>query len=364
MKLSRALKNKRFLLIIEDVRESIDFDKIGVPAPSNGSKMVITSRSGQGPAYMVRLEEGNDDGELNKEEVWTLFHDESIDVAANLPKHSGLFTGDTVIQCFYYAMLFPPKERVDGDRLIEYWKLEGFMDDLPQHFQLKEKESTIRELGNALLKELAQKCMLLVTPKSVQSLNIEELTGIDSLEGSSSYHVKVESHIRDMIDSRRFLVRFGMSSEEPSNAPNLADIERISLLKDDIERLLQKTGSHPPNCPKLCTSFFRGSSPPLKVIPYSFFQCMPLIRVLHLSYCLITSLSSSISCLHNLRSLELIFCGELEALPSFTQAWKNLVVLDLSGTPLVMIVEASFQNMQIPSTLAYPKCLENDPSLI
>ncbi|XXG84236.1 hypothetical protein AAC387_Pa10g1792 [Persea americana] len=69
MKVSRALKNKRFLLIIEDVRESIDFDKIGVPAPSNGSKMVITSRSGQGPAYMVRLEEGNDDGELNKEEV-------------------------------------------------------------------------------------------------------------------------------------------------------------------------------------------------------------------------------------------------------------------------------------------------------
>ncbi|XXG59508.1 hypothetical protein AAC387_Pa04g1579 [Persea americana] len=67
----RALKNQRFLIILEDVWERVYLDKIGVPNPSNGSKIIITSRSGQGFKHMVRLEEGKgeDEEELRKEEV-------------------------------------------------------------------------------------------------------------------------------------------------------------------------------------------------------------------------------------------------------------------------------------------------------
>lgn len=365
-RISTALENKRFLLIVEDVWEFINLNKIGVPTASNGSKIVITSRNGQGPAYVERLEQGKDAEELKEEEVWTLFRDESIDAVANLPKYSSFLGGDTVLECFYYALLFPLEEGADGDRLIEYWRSEGFMDGLPQHSQPEEKEMTMKivELGNALLKELAERCMLLVIPRTTQSLGIEELVEIDSLEGSSSYHVKVESHIREMIDSRRYLVRFDSSFKEASEALYL---KRISLLENDADILIQGPDSFRLKCPELSTLFLHGSSQ-LRAIPNSFFQFTPKLRVLHLSHLPMNSLFSLISCLQNLRLLELIYCGDLEALPSFSEAWEKLEVLDLNGAPLRKMEETSFQNMQCrrrldissalnPTRLSFSGCL-------
>lgn len=151
---------------MEDVWERVNLKMMGVPIPSKGSKIIITSRSGQGirkmvdhqviirslPGQgirkMVRLEEGKgeDEEELSKEEVWALFRDESIDVAANLPNYSGLLTGNIVLECFYCASLFPPSERKPASRLIEYWRLEGFMDDLLQRSWTEEEETTVNLL--------------------------------------------------------------------------------------------------------------------------------------------------------------------------------------------------------------------------
>ncbi|RWR73961.1 disease resistance protein RPS2 [Cinnamomum micranthum f. kanehirae] len=348
----KALENKRFMLIVEDVWESIDFSKVGVPTPTNGSKLVITARSMQRLPNMEvrRLEEGKDDEELAKEEVWTLFRDESSDIAANLPSYSGLFTMDFVLEFFCYVSLFPPDVGVDGDRLIECLMLEGFMDDLLQVFESDDIEMKIKEMGNALLKELAKRCMLLVTPNPTNTQfaapSVEELVENYSLEGSSSYHVEMEPHIRDMIDSPKFLVRFDSGSENTFEAKNLEDTERIALSEDSTERLFQGPNVPPPNCPKLSTLFIRGAYYHLQVIPDSFFQFMSRLRILHLSYVRITSLSSSISFLSNLRSLELRGCGDLEALPSFSQVWGKLGVLNLNETPLRKIQETSFQNMQ------------------
>lgn len=151
-RISRALENTRFLLIVEDVWESIDFSKVGVPTPTNGSKLVITARSMQRLSNMGvnvrRLEEGKDDEELTKEEVWTLFCDESSDIAANLPNYSGLFTMDFVLEFFCYVSLFPPDAGVDGDRLIECLKLEGFR--MTHFIFLSQKtQMKIGEMGNA-----------------------------------------------------------------------------------------------------------------------------------------------------------------------------------------------------------------------
>ena len=192
--------------------------------------------------------------------------------------------------------------------------------------------------------------MLLVTPNPTNTHftapSVEELVENYSLEGSSSYLVEMEPHIRDMIDSPKFLVRFDSGSKNTFEAKNLEDTERIALSEDSTERLFQGPNVPPPNCPKLSTLFIRGASNPLQVIPDSFFQFMSQLCVLHLSYVRITCLSSSISCLSNLRSLELIDCGDLEALPSFSQVWGKLEVLNLNKTPLRKIEETSFQNMQ------------------
>lgn len=372
----RTLQNKRFLLTLEDVWECVNLKKIGVPAPSNGSKIVITSRSGQGVKDMVRLEEGKDEEELTKEEVRTLFRDESMDVAANLPNYSGLLTGDIVLECFYYASLFNPSEEIDVKRLIKYWRLEGFMDALFQRspqLEEKEKEMEIKKLGNALLKELAKRCMLLVIPEDSGRPNMLEFIESHLLQESFEGSVEMETHIRDMIDCRRYWVRFDSnpkedSTSEASEAPNLEGIERISIINDDIDRLvlLQGPESPSPNCPKLTTLFLHDNRDPSPspVIPYSFFQFMPLLRVLRLYKLTINSLSSSISCLHNLRSLELRDCGELEALPSFSKAWENLQLLDLEGTRIKKYSRGLFRGHATPRTLGYLQCLQSNSSLV
>ncbi|XP_058115098.1 putative disease resistance protein At4g19050 [Magnolia sinica] len=73
---------------------------------------------------------------------------------------------------------------------------------------------------------------------------------------------------------------------------------------------------------------------------------MTRLRVLDLSSTSITSLPSSMSCLHELRLLKLRSCCKLESLPAaFLKDMQKLEILDLHQTLLTKMVEVSFHNM-------------------
>lgn len=70
----RLMKEKKFLLILDDVWETIDLDSLGVPQPEihRGSKIILTSRSlavceGMKADVKIKVEV------LNDEEAWLLF---------------------------------------------------------------------------------------------------------------------------------------------------------------------------------------------------------------------------------------------------------------------------------------------------
>ncbi|XP_058068273.1 disease resistance protein RPS2-like [Magnolia sinica] len=322
------LSGQRFLLIFEDVWESFDLQEMGVPitAPTTtiGSKVVITTQSHEvcskmGAQLKIMLEE------WSKEDAWDFLQEETADVAARI----GFSTGDMVLNCFSYVSLFCRNGcSIDRDFLIEeYWRSEGFLDG--SFNEEENKEAAFKKMGNLLLKELAERCMVLLSLASSNpnyltlflEQSSENLAPWDShpkeaefnvwlqkqftLEESSGgpYHVDMNSHVRQVIDSQKLLVKYNLDREE--------SCQWISLSHNQVETLQFSS----PNCPFMSTLLLNDNDR-LQEILDSFFKNMTRLRVLDLSSTSITSLPSSMSCLHELRLLKLRSCCKLESLPA------------------------------------------------
>ncbi|XP_058068284.1 probable disease resistance protein At4g14610 [Magnolia sinica] len=220
------LSGQRFLLIFEDVWESFDLKDIGVSVTSS-SKVVITTRS---------HENGSS---------------------------------------------------IDRDSLIEeYWRSEGFLDGF---FNEEEnKEVAFKRQGNILLKEFAERCMVLLSLTSSNpnylSLFVKETENLDlaawdnhpkeaefmnwvqeqfTMEESSGgqYHVDMNSHVRKVIGSRTFLVKNNLDAEEAC--------QWISLSHNQVQTFQLSS----PNCPLLSTLLLNDNDR-LQEIPDSFFKNM------------------------------------------------------------------------------------------
>ncbi|KAJ8630295.1 hypothetical protein MRB53_023618 [Persea americana] len=101
----------------------------------------------------------------------------------------------------------------------------------------------------------------------------------------------------------------------------------------------------PPNCPAATTLFLYGNLE-MKSIPDDFFEHMNHLKVLHLSFTTLISLSSSISHLHNcLRFIKLQNCLSLETFPPSFKYLESLQLLDLRNTPLSRLLDDSFDHM-------------------
>ncbi|KAA8536605.1 hypothetical protein F0562_029083 [Nyssa sinensis] len=91
-----------------------------------------------------------------------------------------------------------------------------------------------------------------------------------------------------------------------------------------------------PICPNLRALYLQNSDD-LMEIPTTFFECMPALQVLDLSYTSIKSLPQSISKLVSLREFLLKGCELLMKLPPEIGALRNLEVFDLEGTELICL---------------------------
>ncbi|EHA8589265.1 putative Disease resistance protein [Cocos nucifera] len=365
--LFNKLKGKRFLLILDDMWDKIDLDKLGVPKPEedDGCKIVITTRK-KGVCHGMETDEEIMVKVLSRKEAWELFQEKAANViSSNLEPIARdvckechglplaiIVVGralrketDTVVwenalrllqssqfelqglehevylslkfsydhlktealrKCFLYCSLFPEDYGILIDELIEYWIMEGFIEGV-------ESLTDATAKGQYLLKELIDSCLL---------------------EKDSKRRVKMHDVIRDMAikitsesteRGRRFLVRAGLGLQECPEVGKWEGKDRISLMENNIQSLPDE-----PKCTELSTLLLQGNRI-LQEIQQSFFKQMKNLRVLDLSCSNIVSLPPSISELGNLQALILRDCYSLISV-THVGGLKQLQLLDLSFT--------------------------------
>ncbi|KAF7124151.1 hypothetical protein RHSIM_Rhsim12G0034700 [Rhododendron simsii] len=371
-KLLTALEGKKFLLLLDDVWDEVDLSVVGFPNANqqNGCKVILTTRKKE-----VCRKMGTDAevpvSVLPNEEAWEMFScgvghvatlstikpyaQDIVTECGGLPLALKVVCGalrkeknvnvwrnflrklrspaTSVIEdlnenvfkllkvsydrlknidekkCLLFCGLYPEDSMIEKSRLIGYWKSERiFSGKLTLEQALDEGEAILQALIDASLLEKCDKDDSVMMHDVVRDM----VLAITSLQGEEPTH----------------LVRAGISSEMIPEEVEWKNATRISFMNRDLRSLPES-----PNCPKLLTLLLQGNKN-LKVIPETFFNNMPSLRVLDLSYTRIKSLPTSISKLDGLRELVLLDCENLKALPKEISALKELEVLYVGRSKL------------------------------
>ncbi|XP_073155199.1 probable disease resistance protein At1g61300 [Henckelia pumila] len=363
-RLFEALKRRnRFVLILDDVWKNFEIEKIGIPLGTNGSKLLITSRSVD-VCNRMGCEKNIKVDVLCEVEAWELFLNKlgsgtklshetekvAKDVAkmcAGLPlgittiggsmrgltdihewrdaleelKESSMGTDDMETEvfpvlfcsfnrlrdpklqrCFLYCSLYPEGYRIPREELIAKFISEDLMD------KRKSRQANFDQ-GHSVLNKLENASLL---------------------ERTDYGRVKIHDLIRDMAlrvtsSDPKFMVKAGLQLYGmPAEQDWQEDLDKISLMCNKISII---PPCFSPKCHKLSSLILRRN--PLEVIPESFFLHMRGLRVLDLSYTWIQVLPNSVDELGNLNTLLLAHCLDLKYLPPLTKL-VELKELDLN----------------------------------
>ncbi|XP_057530803.1 disease resistance protein SUMM2-like isoform X1 [Amaranthus tricolor] len=205
-------------------------------------------------------------------------------------------------QCFLSCVLYPEDLFIFNEALIEYWIMEGMLDDKGSRLEKKYK-------GHDILEKLKNSCLL---------------------EYARDDCVKMHDAVREMAISitnccPRFLVKSGKQLQEvPEEGLWSRDLVKVSL-SDNYDITVIPYGMAP-RTPNLTVLKLDHTS--LTKIPESFFDHMRALKILDLCNTKIKRVPEGISKLENLRALLLHGCSELTYLPSLEKL-TNLRVLDL-----------------------------------
>ncbi|TYI78688.1 hypothetical protein E1A91_D06G230200v1 [Gossypium mustelinum] len=365
-----VLRNKRFVVLLDDLWDRVDLNQVGIPKPSqeNGSKLIFTARSLEvcgemGAQKKIKVEC------LEPGKAWELFQDKVGDEALNshpdipnlakqvtercgglplalitighamackttlgewnyaiemlkrcaLPKMENevfpllKFSYDnlpnaTMKCCLLYCCLYPEDYCIPKKRLVEYWFCEGLLNGF-------DRISEAQMQGDHIIYSLITACLL---------ENVGEIDGEDC--------VKMHDVIRDMAlwitrefeaTENNFFGKIGAQVFEEPNVKAWENIKRISMMENKIE-VLRET----PKCPNLRTLFLSQNE--LQVISDGFFQFIPHLTVLDLSGNLrLRALPVGISQLVCLECFDLSYTG-IEELPTELKSLTKLKMLDLS----------------------------------
>ncbi|KAJ4896816.1 Disease resistance protein (NBS-LRR class) family [Raphanus sativus] len=349
------MKNKKFVLLLDDIWRKVDLAEIGVPFPTreNGCKVVFTTRSREVCGRM-----GVDDPMevqcLTDNEAWDLFKKKvgpltlqshpgipeqarkvaekcrGLPLALNVigetmsskrtiqewhhavqvlnsyaSDFSGMndqilpilkysydnLRGDQIKSCFEYCSLFPEDHMIEKEKLIDYWICEGFISEN------EDRERTINQ-GYEIIGTLVRACLLLE-------------------EGSNKAMVKMHDVVREMAiwissdlgeNREKCIVQAGVGLSKVPKVENWSAVERMSLMNNKIEKIFGR-----PTCPELTTLFLQGNKS-LVTIGGGFFNRMPELVVLDLSQ-----------------------NSGLDGLPEEISELVSLKYLDLSGTAISIL---------------------------
>ncbi|KAE8674457.1 hypothetical protein F3Y22_tig00111754pilonHSYRG00065 [Hibiscus syriacus] len=390
-------QKSRFVMILDDLWEKVPLERIGIPDPSNGSKLVLTTRSAdvcrQVGCRMIKVKP------LTEEEAWKLFLEKAgcdirgvEPIARSVSKHcAGLPLGvitiascmkgiddisewrnalkelslrkksvngfeDEVFQqlqfsydrlknpklqdCFLSCALYPEDEEIEERSLIQLWIGEGLVEEM-------DSMQAEYDNGRAIMNRLISNCLL------------EGFT-----KRGNRRCVKMHDLLRDMalrIAKSRFLVKAGMMLEKAPDVQEWSmNLEKVSLMRN--WRLCIPLEMSSPKCPRVTTLLLSGCC--LESIPEGFFKHMDALKVLDLSRNPIKSLPISLSKCPGLTTLLLCRC-RIESIPeSFFDDANELKILDLSGNPIKSLPH-SLSNLKNLTSLLLACCedLRNVPSL-
>ena len=320
----KLLKSKNFVILLDDMWDRLNLLEVGIPDLSDQtkSKVVLTTRS-ERVCDEMEVHKRMKVECLTRDEAFSLFRDkvgenilnshpdikrlakivveeckglplalivigramasrktpqeweQAIQVLKSYPaKFSGMgdqvfpilkfsydhLDNDTTKSCFLYCSLFPEDHKIWIEDLIDLWIGEGFMDKFVDIYEA-------RNQGEEIIRSLKLACLL---------------------EGGVSEHTcKMHDVIRDMAlwlscdygeeKHKSFVLDHGQLIEAYETV-KWKEAQRISLWYSNINEGLSLS----PCFLNLRTLILRNSN--MKSLPIGFFQFMPVIRVLDLSY--------------------------------------------------------------------------------
>ncbi|CAN6452041.1 unnamed protein product [Victoria cruziana] len=363
--LHKRLKGKKFLLVLDDLWETISLEELGIPEPSeeNGCKLLVITRNrklcdNMGTQVDIRVPG------FTEEVAWTYFCQVAGDVvkqpsiepiAKRVAKECGCLplaievTGEAMrgrsdevawLKMLGDWMHFRPSRRIyekiflhlksSYDRLQSELLRKCF---LAASFLADEPEVRMMELLSWWIYEgyidLTEDMTLLQAYEKGAEL-IKDLRDASMIDIGDEGQVKFNEVMIDLaliIKSSKFIKKINQALLESPDRESWEEAEMISLNGNQITSLEQN-----PNCPQL-TSLLLSNNHRLMTISPEFFEQMPELRILVLSWTRIGSLPRSVSKLAKLRLLDLSFCRSLRNITG-VEALKQLMALDLSATPI------------------------------
>ncbi|XP_042518611.1 disease resistance protein RPS2-like [Macadamia integrifolia] len=368
--LFKALRKKKFLLILDDVWCEFKLEDVGIPHPvqhDKGSKIIVISRnqdtcSDMDATKTIKVKP------LSNAESWELFVKKAgvhvavdhikcfaekivkrckglplaiVTVARAMANRRGVevwenalremkhlrgmvqkvfvplkfsfdsLENDMLRRLFLYCACFPEDYNVEVDKMSNYWVGEGLVDKLGSLIAAKNK-------GVDLIESLKIACML---------EDGERKGSVRMHDVMREFALWITSSSSESDGSTKFLIRTDKSVKEVPQALEWVDATTVSLFYTQIDELpeLRET------CQKLTTLLLRVNYGICTIPPTNFFQHMYHLRVLDLSRSALKSLPDSLSCLGNLKVLTLWGCTRLKALPALGKL-RQLQVLDLYGS--------------------------------
>ena len=376
-KLSNALVEKKFLLLLDDLWEKLDLGIVGIPflsRPKKGSKVVFTTRfadvcNEMGAArWKVKVPYLSLDSSWKlfcqslgkkEEDEWTesrrslaklvvekcgglplalitmgramasATKDGEWEEASRTLKGAAAELGDmkqvlTLLKfsfdrvkderhkdCLLYCALYPEDYDIEVDELIEYWVGEGFFEGEDCFLSVHRA----RNRGHGAIRALKDACLLEDWDENGRCVKLHDMVREMALLITSCSGKAEETVLR------------GENGEEVSIMPQRwKDTTRISVRSDYVLELLKM-----PHYQNL-RALLLGDNIKLCCIPAGFFQFMPLLRVLDLSWTKIENLPPAIGSLVELRYLNLSQIFTLHSLPKEVGKLANLRILNLAWT--------------------------------
>ncbi|KAG2724894.1 hypothetical protein I3760_01G039100 [Carya illinoinensis] len=340
IQLYQRLKEESFLLILDDVWEKIDLDKLvkmmvlrdedAWQLFSRYARDVVTSehirplaeaicRECHGlPLAIVTM--GAAMRGKTKPELWNHALNQlrrSVPYAAGIEEKLykplkwsyDSLEGRYLKNCFLYCSLFPEDFSINISELVWCWLVEGLIDE-------RENYEDFFSRGIALIENLKDSCLL--------------------EDGSGEGTVKMHDVVHDVSiwiastcseDGSEFLVRSGNGLKEISATELSNSLRRVSFMNNDLERLPDDSVIQ---CSEASTLLLQGNRR-LDRVPARFLEGFGALRLLNISGTRIKSFPDSLLQLDNIRALLLSNCQDLEELPPLERL-SRLQVLDLSLT--------------------------------
>ncbi|XP_028215735.1 probable disease resistance protein At4g27220 [Glycine soja] len=370
---SELEKREKTLLILDDVWEYIDLQKVGIPLKVNGIKLIITTRLKHvclqmdcQPRNIITMHP------LSDEKAWELFllklghRGTPARLSCEVLEHAR----SVVMKCYGLPLGISVMARtMKGKNEIHWWR--HALNKLDRLEMGEEVLSVLKRSYDNLIEKEIQKCFLqsaLFRNDISKERWVMKLVKSGVLNGKGSLE-EIFDEARVIVDKlinhsllllihgclrmnglvRKMAYHIGnmmvKCDENLRKIPQMrewtADLEAVSLARNEIEEIAEGTS---PNCPRLST--FILSENYISHIPKCFFRHMNALTLLDLSYNhRLTSLPKSLSKLRSLTSLVLRGCSNLKDIPPLGDL-QALSRLDISDCDLILRVPEGLQNLK------------------